>query len=163
MYQHRILRVNYTTYDVRRDQDLVNGHSAHCNIMVLRQRTEASHTDNVSSYRYGRVLGTYHVNVGYNGPGRPDYHELHKMEFLWVRWYDEVGQLETGWAHQRLGRLRFAPIEDGDAFGIVDPDDVLRGCHIIPRFQLNKVHAAGAGHSPLAKDASDWKEYYINR
>ncbi|KAF7985614.1 hypothetical protein HWV62_3931 [Athelia sp. TMB] len=162
MYQHRIMRVNYTTYDVRRDQDLVNGHSAHCNIMVLSQPTEESNTNNVSSYRYARVLSTYHVNVGYNGPGRPDYHELHKMEFLWVRWYDEVGKPETGWAHQRLGRLRFAPVDDDDAFGIVNPDDVLRGCHIIPRFHLNKVHVEGTGHSPLAKDASDWKEYYVN-
>lgn len=163
LYQHRILRVNYTTYDVRRDQDLVNGHSAHCNIMVLCQPSGEPNADGGSSYRYGRVLGAYHVNVNYNGPARPYYHETHRMEIIWVRWYEEVGESESGWSHQRLGRLRFVPIEDDDAFGIVDPAEVLRGCHVIPRFRFGKVHREGVGRSPLAKDSSDWKQYYINR
>ncbi|KAF7975060.1 hypothetical protein HWV62_10563 [Athelia sp. TMB] len=163
LYQHRILRINYTTYDVRRDQDLVNGHSAHCNIMVLCQHSTESNASDGSTYRYGRVLGTYHVNINYNGPGRPYYHEKHRMEILWIRWYEEVGELETGCTHKRLGRLRFPPIEDDDAFGFVDPADVLRGCHIIPRFRFGKVHKEGIGYSPLINDGLDWKQYYINR
>lgn len=160
LYEHRILRINYTTYDVRRDQDYVNAYSSHCNIMVLCQ---SSNPDVAPSYRYGRVIGTYHVNAKYNGRGRPEYHDPHRMELLWVRWYDEVGQSETGWAHKRLNRLRFAPIEDDDAFGFIDPADVIRACHIIPRFSLKRVHGTGLGQSPLARDGSDWKEYYINR
>ena len=156
-YQHRIVRINYTTYDVRREQDLVNAHSAHCNVMVLCQ------SDNAISYRYARVISTFHVNAGYNGPGGPHYLERHRVDVLWVRWYDEVGESGTGWAHKRLGRLRFAPIEDSDAFGFIDPADVLRGCHIIPCFRRQKVHVTGRGRSRLARDDSDWKEYYINR
>ncbi|KAF7964872.1 hypothetical protein HWV62_1965 [Athelia sp. TMB] len=40
MYEHRILRVNYTTYDVRRDQDLINSHSTHCNIMQTQTQAQ---------------------------------------------------------------------------------------------------------------------------
>ncbi|KAF7969066.1 hypothetical protein HWV62_28417 [Athelia sp. TMB] len=163
LYEHRTIRVNYTTYDVRRDQDYINGYSSHCNIIVLCPPADPSIPDAPPTYRYGRVIGTFHANVTYNGPGRPYYHDPHRMEVLWVRWYDEVGQSGTGWAHQRLDRLRFAPIDDDDAFGFLDPADVLRACHIIPRFHLQKVHSSGVGHSPLARDSSDWKEYYVNR
>ncbi|KAF7967815.1 hypothetical protein HWV62_32975, partial [Athelia sp. TMB] len=163
LYLHRILRINYTTYDIRREQDLINAHSAQHNIMVLCQPTEDSGTNDAISYRYGRVLGTYHINVVYNGPGRPPWHQKLRAEIVWVRWYEELGQPGTDWAHRRLGRLRFLPIEDHDAFGFVDPGDIVRGCHIIPRFRMQKVHKSGKGHSPLAKDGSDWKEYYIGR
>lgn len=158
IYQHRILRVNYTTYDVRRDQDMINAHSAHCNIMVLTH----CDTTGVLSYRYGRALGTYHAKVIYNGPGRIDYQQ-HRMEFIWVRWYDEVGREGIGPNQRSLPRLRFAPLDDDDALGIIDPSDILRGCHIVPRFSRGQVHIDNTGQSNLARDARDWKEYYVNR
>lgn len=163
LYQHRVLRVNHTTYDLRREQDLINAHSTHCNIMTLCQSTNRSEEAGSVSYRYGRVVGTYHVNAIYTGPGRSKYHQPHRVEFLLIRWYDEVGQAGTGWQHWRLNRLRFAPLEDDSAFGIIDPADVLRACHIIPRFNLDKVHVESRGHSPIARDNDDWKEYYVNR
>lgn len=159
IYLHNIFRVNYTSYDVRRLQDVINARSTHCNIMML------CHSDNNSSpshFRYGRVIGTYHLKAIYTGPGMVN-HYSHPFEFLWVRWYDEVGQAGTGWKHSRLCRLRFAPLDDDDAFSIIDPADVLRGCHIIPRFSLGKKYSTGVGLSPLARDDSDWTEYYISR
>lgn len=97
IYQHRIMHVNYTSYDVRRSQHVVNNHSSHCNIMVLCN----SQDTNPSSppFRYGRIIGTYHVNTMYIGPGRPNYIS-HRMEFLWIRWYNEVGQAGTSWTHR---------------------------------------------------------------
>ncbi|KZP19824.1 hypothetical protein FIBSPDRAFT_665092, partial [Athelia psychrophila] len=162
-FEHHILRVNYTSYDVRRDQDMVNAHSSHCNIMVLCHSCgDLNATDSVS-YRYARVIGAYHVNVIYNGPGRVNL-QSHRLEFLWVRWYDEIGREGDDWDSRRLSRLHFAHLQDEDAFGFLDPSDVLRGCHIIPRFSLNKVHGdSHGGWSPLARDQCDWKEYYINR
>jgi hypothetical protein len=35
MYNHRIVRFNYTTYDVRRSQDVINPRTSHCDIMLL--------------------------------------------------------------------------------------------------------------------------------
>lgn len=159
IFMHNIFRVNYTSYDVRRLQDVINARSTHCNIMVLCD----THNDSSSShFRYGRVIGTYHVKAIYTGPGMKN-HYSHPFEFLWVRWYDEVGQAGTGWQHSRLNRLRFAPLNDNDAFDIIDPADVLRGCHVLPRFSLGPRHSDGVGLSPLAQDSSDWTEYYINR
>ncbi|KZP22327.1 hypothetical protein FIBSPDRAFT_739082, partial [Athelia psychrophila] len=160
IYEHRILRVNYTTYDVRRDQDMINAHSAHCNIMVL---TRCDMTGGLS-YRYGRVIGTYHVRVIYNGPGRIDYQQ-HRIEFIWVRWYDEVGREGIDPNQRHLPHLRFAPLDDDDddAFGIINPSDILRGCHIVPRFSRGQVHIDNSGQSQLARDSLDWKEYYVNR
>ncbi|KZP13244.1 hypothetical protein FIBSPDRAFT_662191, partial [Athelia psychrophila] len=164
-FEHRILRVNYTSYDVRRDQDMINAYSSHCNIMVLcRSCDDINVIDNHLSYRYGRVIGAYHVNVIYNGPGRVNLNS-HRLEFLWIRWYNQIGREGDDWNSRRLSRLHFGPLQDESAFGFIDPSDVLRGCHIIPRFSLNKVHTdpTHGGWSRLAGDRSDWKEYYINR
>lgn len=165
VYLHRILRINYTSYDVRRLQDIINANSSHSNIMVLCKSADSvadEPSSESSRFRYGRILGTYHVKAMYTGVGMPN-HNSHRIEFLWVRWYDQVGQAETGWSHRRLDRVRFAPLDDADAFDILDPSDVLRGCHIIPRFSLGRKHLDSTGMSELAKDASDWREYYVNR
>ena len=159
IYQHQILHINYTSYDVRRLQDIVNARSSHNNIMVLTNDDQ----DTSPHFRYGRVLGTYHVKAIYIGPGFQN-RNSQRFEFLWVRWYDQVGHVSTGWQHRRLDRLRFAPINDDDAFGIIDPSIVLRGCHIIPRFALGPKYLGPLqGLSHLANDSTDWKEYYVNR
>lgn len=62
-----------------------------------------------------------------------------------------------------MHRLKFHNMRDTDAFSFVDPCDILRGCHIIPRFLEGKMYGDGKGISSCAKDALDWKEYYINR
>ncbi|KAF7974005.1 hypothetical protein HWV62_13627 [Athelia sp. TMB] len=160
IYRHSLLRVNYTTYDVRRDQDTINGQSLRHNVMVLNC------SDNVPSpgvaYRYARVLGTYHANVILSGSRMVDYTGV-RMDFLWVRWYEQVDSSKTGWKTQKLDRLRFPPMANQDSFGFLDPADVLHGCHIIPVFAKGKRHSSGKGMSFRAKDSDDWNEYYINR
>src|SRR5215475_6127340 len=88
IYSHRILRINYTTYDVRRCQDMVNPYTSHCNVMIL-DNTNASCSAPPHWFRYARVLGIYHANIVYAGHGRLDY-QPHRVEFLWVRWYQMV-------------------------------------------------------------------------
>lgn len=159
IYQHQILHVNYTSYDVRRLQDILNAQSSHHNLMVLSK----SEDDTSPCFRYAHFLGTYHVKAIYVGPGLPN-HNSHHMEFLWVQWYTQVGQDGTGWDHRRLDRLQFTPINDNDAFGIIDPSNVLRGCHIVPRFALRPKYLGSLqGLSHLANDSADWIEYYVNR
>ena len=60
IYQHRVLRVNYTTYDMRRDQDSLNPQS-HPDIMLLSH--EDKNDDNWHPYWYARVIGIFHANV----------------------------------------------------------------------------------------------------
>lgn len=159
IYEHNIMRVNFTAYDVRRLQDVINPSTTHCNVMVLAgdnlESSSATHP-----FRYARVLGIHHVNAIYVGPGMIDYRH-HRMEFLWVRWYRIKNP--GGWNAKALDRLEFpSPMEDG-AFGFVDPSDVLRSSHIIPVFAKNKRYHDGKGLSFRGRDSSDWKEYYLNR
>ncbi|PPR00724.1 hypothetical protein CVT26_012318 [Gymnopilus dilepis] len=90
IYQHKVLRVNYTTYDMRREQDSLNPRT-HANIMVL------AHNDNVDGghpYWYARIIGIYHALVLHPSSRDP----IH-MDFLWIRWYgcdpDPRGMNET--------------------------------------------------------------------
>ncbi|EGO05007.1 hypothetical protein SERLA73DRAFT_68655 [Serpula lacrymans var. lacrymans S7.3] len=45
--------------------------------------------------------------------------------------------------------------EDKDAFGSLDPKDVLRSCYFIPSFAEGKVHADSIGISPYTLDANN--------
>jgi hypothetical protein len=164
MFPHNLVRINYTTYDVRCAQDAVNTSTTHNNIMVFAEPGDNldSTSDQDHPYRYARVLGVYHVNVVYVGPGMLDY-QPRRTEFLWVRWYQNIEAGCTGWGAHKLDHVRFPPITKDGAFGFIDPLDVLRSCHIIPMFAKGKLHIDGKGLSHCARDSSDWLEYYVNR
>jgi len=140
------MRINYTTYDVRRAQDVINPSTSHCNIMVLADASEDGHSSSDHRFRYAQVLGVYHANIVYVGPGMLD-RQPRRLEFLWVRWYRTVNTINAGWAARKLDRVQFASMSDNDAFGFVDPSDVLRSCHIIPAFVRGRLHADGKGLS----------------
>jgi hypothetical protein len=129
--------------------------------MVLANSGDVGSTSD-HPFRYARVLRVYHANVVYVGPGMTDY-QPRRLEFLWVRWYRTVDTHQSGWNTQKLDRVQFVPMADDDAFGFVDPADVLRGCHIVPAFASGRVHADGKGLSHCAQDSADWVTYYINR
>jgi hypothetical protein len=86
MYWHKIIRFNYTTYDMQREQDVLNPGTSHCNFMALAP-LNSGEISNEHPFMYGRALGIFHVNVIYNGPGMIDY-QPRRFDFLWVRWYD---------------------------------------------------------------------------
>jgi hypothetical protein len=159
MYQHHLLRVNYTTYDVRRSQDLINPATLRRDIMMLASDRDA---ENDHPFWFARVLGIYHVNVVYAEPGMLDY-TSQRFDFLWVRWFQSHGKTSASWQEYRLDTVSFPPVAHQDSFGFVDPKDVLRGCHIIPRFRHGKVHSDGVSLSRCANDARDWTRYAINR
>ena len=172
IYKHKLLRINYTTYDVRRAQDVVNPSTPHCDIMLLADQAA---NDRVSEemapphqFLYARVLGIYHANIIYVGSGMVDY-TPQRFKFLWVRWFEVLNH--RGKDSDCLDQVSFLPLNHEDAFGFVDPVDVLRGCHIIPRFAGNKRYSAQSdvgddtqvGLSPCAQDRQDWNSYYVNR
>lgn len=159
MYQHNIARFNFTMYDVRRAQDVVNPWTSHCNVMVLsgdNDRESQGHR-----FVYGKVLGIYHVNIIMIGRGMVDYTPL-QMEFLWMRWYKPIDQVFT-WNTSTLDRVKFPPLADEHPLDFLDPADVIRGCHIIPSFTSKKKHSRGPGVSACAGDKDDWRDYYVNR
>lgn len=158
IYHHKVLRFNFTTYDVRRGTDIVNPGTSRRNIMLL-----ADHADGCSHrFLYARVLGAYHANVIYTGPGMRDYEARH-FDFLWVRWYKVVDVGSSGWSTSTLDSVRFPPLHEDDSFGFVDPDDVLRGCHILPAFAKGKRQETKIDVSPCAKDSKDYQLYYVGR
>jgi hypothetical protein len=161
MYRHNIFRLNYTTYDVRRAQDTINPNTDHSNIMLLSSEDASSPHH---QYIYAHVLGIYHVNIIYTGPGMLDY-RARRMEFLWVRWFANRDNepVQNGWARAQLDRLEYPPMNDEESFGFVDPAHVLRGSHLIQTFVLGMRDADGADISECARDSKDWHQYYVNR
>lgn len=93
LYRHQILRINYTTYDIRRKQDTINPSTPRRYIMVLANKE----ADDDHPYAYARVIGIFHANVIYAGARRADY-SSQRMEFLWVRWYElDTSEALGGW------------------------------------------------------------------
>ena len=161
MYKHQLVRINYTTYDVRRSQDVINPNTTHRDIMLLANTDNEEESSN-PRFLYARVLGIYHVNVIYTGPGMLDYRPR-RLEFLWVRHFHHLGDRLVTWGDFSLDQLCFPPMASDDAFGFIDPNDVLRGSHIIPSFKIGKVHQDEVALSRCAGDAQDWGRYVVNR
>lgn len=161
IFQHNIMRINYTTYDTRRAQDAINASTPLHNIIVL---DDSYDSDQPGSYpfRYARVLGVYHTNTIYSGPGMIDY-QPHRITFLWVRWYCVVKSMPTGWRTYKLDLIEFPPLAEDTSFGFVDPAQVIRSCHIILAFARGKFHLDSKGLLPCARDHCDWQAYYVNR
>jgi hypothetical protein len=112
-------------------------------------------------YWYARIVGIFHAMVVKTGP-KSKSREPMKMEFLFVRWFgldeEEIG----GWKAKKLHQIGF--VEGDAAFGFVDPADVIRAIHLIPRFAQGRTKdmlGPSIARSPLDKD-EDWIRYYIN-
>ncbi|KAJ7156268.1 hypothetical protein C8R46DRAFT_1004688 [Mycena filopes] len=136
LYTHKIMRVNYTTYDLRRDQDTLNTRS-HPDFMTLAHENEDESTPH--PYWYGRVVGIFHAEVRHVGERSKDTMKLHRMEFLWVRWFGRDMEHAAGWAAKRLHRVGFLDSSKTEAFGFIDPAEVIRGAHLIPAFHYGRT------------------------
>ncbi|EGN92242.1 hypothetical protein SERLA73DRAFT_66097 [Serpula lacrymans var. lacrymans S7.3] len=155
----------HTIYNIRRAQDIVNPRTDHCNIMLLAPLDGCNTNLRCPShpFYYACVLSIYHANIVCTGQKVTTYHTC-KMKFLIVRWYKLCSPLDretdSGW--YKLNMLHFVPMAEDDAFGFVNPANVLRSCHLVPAFHKGKLHPDGIGMSKFAQDAQDWKKYYIN-
>lgn len=157
IYRHHILRINFTTYDVRRTDDILNPNTDHCDIMMLHAPEDAN---DHQRFCYARIIGIYHANIQYIGPGMNDY-APRRMDFLYVRWFEREPQQDL----QDLEAVRFVSIDDPAAFDFVDPADVLRSCHLLPAFRLGRrpQRLGQIVTSPIARNSEDWEFYYVNR
>ncbi|KAG1816767.1 uncharacterized protein BJ212DRAFT_1502252 [Suillus subaureus] len=64
IYQHKVLHIKYTTYDLSQAQDSLNP-CTRADVMVLAHEDE---NENLHPYWYARAIGIFHVLVQHNGP-----------------------------------------------------------------------------------------------
>ncbi|KAF5319997.1 hypothetical protein D9611_011026 [Ephemerocybe angulata] len=161
-YTHKIMRIKYTTYDARRNEDIIHLDTDQCNAMLI---DPGYSYDNPNSsqhpFKYCKVIGILHAEVAYIGEmGRRGVeYPYHTMEVLWVRWY----RVHPATSAFELDRAELIPVNEPESHSFIDPIQILRACHMTPRFTKGKRYKDGVGMSQLANDGLDWNEYYIDR
>jgi hypothetical protein len=155
LYLHKVMRINYTTYDVRLGQDSINPRN-HADIMTL------SRHDDDHPFEYARVIGIFHVDVIHGVEGATQ-HPVSK-EVLWVRWFRRDKSYRAGFKQKRLHRLEFISSADDSAFGFLDPDEVIRASHLIPGFSYGPTEEFLSGESfgRAPEEIDDYRYFYIN-
>ncbi|KAK7435190.1 hypothetical protein VKT23_019760 [Stygiomarasmius scandens] len=167
IYRHKVVRINHTTYDLRRDQDSINPRT-HADIIALAP------PENHHPFVYGRVIGVFHANVRICQTNQLREIRHQQIEFLWVRWLEYDSMFISGWKAKRLPRIHFLHSDDPHAFDFIDPVDVIRGVHLIPAFDyggtqdylpadsIARQYEAPTISGPREVETDDWIYYYVN-
>ena len=156
------MRINYTTYDVRRDADTIKL-SSYPDIMVKSPETGSD----AQPFWYARVIGVFHALVSSSHPGVLE-KSLRRMDFLWVRWFGvEPGRYRYGIRCARLPKIGFVKSTDPYAFTFLDPAQAIRGVHLIPTFSEGHTSALLPTTKSIARilnpeDNDDWVNFYVN-
>ena len=124
-------------------------------MLLAEDSSKSSHP-----FCHAHILGIYHMNVIFTGPESKDY-QSRPLEFLWVQWF-ELLTAPTGWYQCFLDKGRFISMHQEDAFGFVDPTDILWCCHLVPAFADRKQHSNDITLSQSSHNADDWKYYHVN-
>ncbi|KAK7682685.1 hypothetical protein QCA50_014068 [Cerrena zonata] len=165
IFNHKTMQVNYTTYDMRREYDIVNANK-HADIMTVASDFDAETMTSSSGhpFSYARVIGIYHAEVVHILPGNQA--NVHTVQFLRVHWYRRDTTFKAGFQHRRLNRIELMSHDEPGAFGFIDPDDVIRGVHVIPAFHYGTKIGIETEDSGSINSASPlftpWTYYYVN-
>ncbi|KAL5537155.1 hypothetical protein ACEPAF_978 [Sanghuangporus sanghuang] len=157
VYWHKVLRVNYTTYDMRRQQDSCNPNSR-ADVMLLSADTNGSHP-----YMYARIVRLFHLQVAYSGPGQT-HQSFRRMDVAWVRWFHIDSSSSFSISAKRLPQLRFPHYTNTSAFGFINPDLIVRATHVIPKFSSGKTRYTlpKCIVPSKSKETNDYLVYYVN-
>ncbi|KAL6302742.1 hypothetical protein BKA93DRAFT_827245 [Sparassis latifolia] len=152
------LQLNYTTYDVRREQDTINPSTDRRDVMVLTDDDDP----HAHPFWYARVLGIYHVNtidLSLSSQAVPRH-----VEFLFVRWFGIDPDWSAGWGARQLDHIGFVPGTDDDAFSFISPAHVLRACHLIPAFAEGRTRSLLMTSRIAHRESEheDWEHFYVN-
>ena len=160
MYEHKIVSVNYTTYDLRQEQDMINPRT-HADILLLSHETD-SELDR-HPYWYAWVVKIFHVYVRYYSRDSQS-HDLKCIDILFVRWFGRDKAHCSSFSAHCLPRIGFVPEEDLDSFGFLDPNIVICGVHLIPAFSIGRTEELlGPSLARPEKDSDeDWQAFYVN-
>ncbi|KAG6913249.1 hypothetical protein DXG01_008413 [Tephrocybe rancida] len=153
IYEHKTLRVNYTTYDNRREQDTINPNRQSDVMFLANEDGEDAHP-----YWYFRIVKIFHTMVRLNHPGQ----QFQRVEFLWGRWYGFDYEAKSGFVAKRMHQIGF--MEGSDAFDFVNPRDVLRAVHLIPRFAGPRIGDLLGPSMARREDEDDldYERYYVD-
>ncbi|KAI0719739.1 hypothetical protein C8T65DRAFT_736307 [Cerioporus squamosus] len=156
VYEHATASFNYTTYDVRRDQDILHPSAGKADILVHTPVDPWEDPESMYPWQYARVLGVYHANVILPGTATSE-----RVKFLHVRWLETDRSFISGTRVRRLERVHFVAHSTGRAFGFVNPSHVIRACHLIPSFRYGRT--SDYSLPSMARDpAGDWKYFLVN-
>ena len=159
IYQHKVLCVNYMTYDMQREQDSLNPRM-HAHIMVLSQEDDV----NAHPYWYAHIISIYHTFVHHESLLDPIL-----IGFLLIHWYghDLDCSSHFGWKTCRLPKVGFVPNDpdaSSPAFSFLNPVWVIQGVHLIPCFSeglTGEFLESSLAWLPDEGDL-DWRCYYVN-
>lgn len=154
IYSHARLRINYTTYDVRRSQDVITVDSDKTNIMMLPDDSDQDISPH--PFRYARVLRVFHANVSHPTLAP----KLRRLDLLWVRWFQTVSEPQPDWDRTDLEEVAFVSASEDGAFGFVDPSQVLRAAHIAPAFEDGRTNEL-LGPSIFRPRGGDYAKHYV--
>ena len=156
LYEHPILNIKYTSYEVQREKDTIHLGYGRTGIMVY---TPMLREDENEPWSYANVLGVYHVTIRTAFKPEPE-----TLTVLWVRWMQRSTSNLAGPNSRNYTRVSFVPWTGtpGSAFDFIDPSHVIRACHLIPAFNLGRTH--DLLDPSVARDPKgDWCAYYANR
>ncbi|KAL0572623.1 hypothetical protein V5O48_009342 [Marasmius crinis-equi] len=86
------------------------------------------------------------------------------MEFLWVRWFGTEPDYRSGSKTAKLPKIGYVPDDDELAFGFLDPEVVIRGCHLVPDFAGGKTDELLRANNSVARPpgvTEDWQNFYV--
>ncbi|KAG5223215.1 GLOBIN domain-containing protein [Salix suchowensis] len=155
--------INFTSYDIRQDQDCLNPRMDNRDIMLYAPDGD---DDN---YWYARVLGIFHAKVLLHGNHSSISQQPSHIEFLWVRWFGSVSGYHGGMHQAKLPKVGFVKdtvSNNNYAFGFLDPSLVLQACHLIPDFPTGRTNDRLASYpgsyARHPDETNDWAEFYVN-
>ena len=157
--ESKIVRVNYTSYDIRRAHDCLRTDRSSFLMTLSREEDPNCHP-----FWYCQLLKAFCIEVSYSPGGVSGPKET--MEVLWVRWLGIDLDCKWGFRQCALPKIGFVPEDGGSpAFGFLDPSLVVCGCHLIPAFVDGRTDQLLRGSTSVARlpgESDDWARYYVN-
>lgn len=154
LYEHPILNVKYTSYEVHQEKDIVHLGYGRTGVMVYTPTLTGD-----EPWSYASILKVYHLTVqtAFNPEPRT-------LTVLWVRWMQRDAVSLTGQNSRNYTRVSFVPWSGtlGSTFDFVDPSHIIRACHLIPVFDLGRT-GNFLEPSIIRDSKGDWCAYYANR
>ena len=146
------MRVNFTTYDLQQGQDIIHIPFDKQDILVYNPEEQGPYP-----WAFARVLGIYHATVLTRAHPDPQ-----TYQFLWVRWFKHDRSIPSFATTRQFDRVAFVPYDsdDEEPFGFIDPATVIRGCHLIPDFNLGRTNELLPA-SVFQDGGSDWKRFRV--
>lgn len=159
MYRYNMLWINYTSYDVLRQQYVINPSNSRCFVLLP---TEFDTDSNAHPFSYAKIIGIYHAKIIYGNQ------LAQRIDFVHVRWlyYDE--NQPGGWDTGRLDRVGYETCQTDqdilDSFDFVNPCDIIRAAHLIPDFKSGiTTFLRGPSIAHDNEEHGDWFAYYVNQ